>query len=122
MAKAADFDGKANETEVVTSESVKGKRKTSILGTKARLWLITINNPQNHGISLEQSGILERFKEDIKTGRVSYFTHSRRYLDLADFGTDYVLNPTSGDWEQRYLLPPHVEPKKENDHDESEQQ
>ena len=45
MAKAADFDGKANETEVVTSESVKGKRKTSILGTKARLWLITINNP-----------------------------------------------------------------------------
>lgn len=72
MAKAADFDGKANETEVVTSESVKGKRKTSILGTKARLWLITINNPQNHGISLEQSGILERFKEDIKTGRVTY--------------------------------------------------
>ena len=48
MAKAADFDGKANETEVVTSESVKGKRKTSILGMKARLWLITINNPQNH--------------------------------------------------------------------------
>ena len=72
MAKAADFDGKANETEVVTSESVKGKRKTSILDTKARLWLITINNPQNHGISLEQSGILERFKEDIKTGRVTY--------------------------------------------------
>ena len=67
MAKAADFDGKANETEVVTSESVKGKRKTSILGTKARLWLITINNPQNHGISLEQSGILERFKEDISS-------------------------------------------------------
>lgn len=61
-----------NETEVVTSESVKGKRKTSILGTKARLWLITINNPQNHGISLEQSEILERFKEDIKTGRVTY--------------------------------------------------
>lgn len=72
MAKAADFDGKANETEVVTSESVKGKRKTSILGTKARLWLITINNPQNHGISLEQAEILERFKEDIKTGRVTY--------------------------------------------------
>lgn len=72
MAKAADFDGKANETEVVTSESVKGKRKTSILGTKARLWLITINNPQNHGISLEQAEILERFKEDIASGAVTY--------------------------------------------------
>ena len=35
MAKAADFDGKANETEVVTSESVKGKRKTSILDESA---------------------------------------------------------------------------------------
>lgn len=70
-----------------------------------------------------------RFAEMCKCGKgynpnilISYFTHSRRYLDLADFGTDYVLNPTSGDWEQRYLLPPHVEPKKENDHDESEQQ
>lgn len=72
MAKAADFDGKANETEVVTSESVKEKRKTSILGTKARLWLITINNPQNHGISLEQAEILERFKEDIASGAVTY--------------------------------------------------
>lgn len=68
MAKAADFDGKANETEVVTSESVKGKRKTSILGTKARLWLITINNPQNHGISLEQSGILDDSKRTLKQG------------------------------------------------------
>ena len=43
MAKAADFDGKANETEVITPESVKGKRKTSILGKKARLWLINTN-------------------------------------------------------------------------------
>lgn len=72
MAKAADFDGKANETEVITPESVKGKRKTSILGKKARLWLITINNPQNHGISLEQAEILERFKEDIASGAVTY--------------------------------------------------
>ena len=29
MAKAADFDGKANETEVVTSESVKGNKKNN---------------------------------------------------------------------------------------------
>lgn len=130
MAKAADFDGKANETEVVTSESVKGKRKTSILGTKARLWLITINNPQNHGISLEQAEILERFKEDIASGAVTYvssvmersLTTDENGKHIDDVGTDYVLNPTSGDWEQRYLLPPHIEPKKENDHDESEQQ
>lgn len=52
----------------------------------------------------------------------SYLTNFRRYLDIDDVGTDYVLNPTSGDWEQRYLLSPHIEPKKENDHDESEQQ
>lgn len=192
MARARDFNGSANETVVVSPKDVKGKVKDSILGKKARLWLLTINNPQNHGISLEQQEILERLKEDIASGAVtyvssvmeqslttdengkhtphghiavyyppqthgghlqkifpmaalqncnasiddlcncgkgyvssaftSYLTNFRRYLDIDDVGTDYVLNPTSGDWEQRYLLPPHVEPKKENDHDESEQQ
>lgn len=34
MARAADFDGTANEIEVVSSESLKGKRKTSILGKR----------------------------------------------------------------------------------------
>ena len=58
----------------------------------------------------------------VSSAFTSYLTNFRRYLDIDDVGTDYVLNPTSGDWEQRYLLPPHVEPKKENDHDESEQQ
>ena len=146
MARARDFNGSANETVVVSPKDVKGKVKDSILGKKARLWLLTINNPQNHGISLEQQEILERLKEDIASGAVtyvssvmeqslttdengkhvssaftSYLTNFRRYLDIDDVGTDYVLNPTSGNWEQRYLLPPHVEPKKENDHDESEQ-
>ena len=60
--------------------------------------------------------------ERVSSAFTSYLTNFRRYLDIDDVGTDYVLNPTSGDWEQRYLLPPHVEPKKENDHDESEQQ
>ena len=31
MAKAADFDGTANEIEIVSSESLKGKRRTSIV-------------------------------------------------------------------------------------------
>ena len=52
----------------------------------------------------------------------SYLTHFRSYQDMDDVGTDYILNPTTGEWEQRYLLPPHVEPEKENNHDESEQQ
>ena len=54
MARARDFNGSANETVVVSPKDVKGKVKDSILGKKARLWLLTINNPQNHGISLEQ--------------------------------------------------------------------
>lgn len=72
MARAADFDGTANEIEVVSSESLKGKRKTSILGKKARLWLLTINNPQDHNISLVQDAILERLKDDIADKRVTY--------------------------------------------------
>lgn len=72
MARARDFNGSANETVVVSPKDVKGKVKDSILGKKARLWLLTINNPQNHGISLEQQEILERLKEDIASGAVTY--------------------------------------------------
>lgn len=72
MARARDFNGSANETIVVSPKDVKGKVKDSILGKKARLWLLTINNPQNHGISLEQQEILERLKEDIASGAVTY--------------------------------------------------
>lgn len=109
MAKAADFDGKANETEVVTSESVKGKRKTSILGTKARLWLITINNPQNHGISLEQAEILERFKEDIASGAVTYVSSVMERSLTTDENGKHAANITeyrekSGDYMQRIVF------------------
>ena len=72
MARARDFNGSANETVVVSPKDVKGKVKDSILGKKARLWLLTINNPQNHGISLEQQEILEQLKEDIASGAVTY--------------------------------------------------
>lgn len=119
MARARDFNGSANETVVVSPKDVKGKVKDSILGKKARLWLLTINNPQNHGISLEQQEILERLKEDIASGAVTYVSSVMEQSLTTD---ENGKHPTSGDWEQRYLLPPHVEPKKENDHDESEQQ
>lgn len=118
MARARDFNGSANETIVVSPKDVKGKVKDSILGKKARLWLLTINNPQNHGID----DLCNCGKGYVSSVFTSYLTNFRRYLDIDDVGTDYVLNPTSGDWEQRYLLSPHIEPKKENDHDESEQQ
>lgn len=54
----------------------------------------------------------------------SYITHFRCYLDIDDVGTDYIANPTSGEWEQLYLLPPHVDvdSEKENNDDESEQE
>lgn len=74
MARAADFDGSANETEVITSENLKGKKKFSILGQKGRVWLLTINNPQNHGISLDLNTVLAIFKDDIDAGRVTYIS------------------------------------------------
>lgn len=43
MARARDFNGSANETVVVSPKDVKGKVKDSILGKKARLWLLTIH-------------------------------------------------------------------------------
>ena len=58
MAKAADFNGDANETDVIPPEKCRGKGRPSILSEKAYLWLLTINNPQDHGISLDQKDIL----------------------------------------------------------------
>lgn len=52
----------------------------------------------------------------------SYITHFRCYLDIDDVGTDYIANPTSGEWEQLYLLPPHIDSGKENENDEPEQE
>ena len=72
MAKAADFDGTANETEVIPPEKCTGKGRPSILSEKAYLWLLTINNPQDHGISLDQQDILERLKDDIAAGKIVY--------------------------------------------------
>lgn len=72
MAKAADFDGTANETEVIPPEKCRGKGRPSILSEKAYLWLLTINNPQDHGISLDQQDILERLKDDIAAGKIVY--------------------------------------------------
>ena len=46
----------------------------------------------------------------------------RCYLDIDDVGTDYIANPTSGEWEQLYLLPPHIDSGKENENDEPEQE
>lgn len=72
MAKAADFDGSANETDVIPPEKCRGKGRPSILSEKAYLWLLTINNPQDHGISLDQKDILERLKDDIAAGKIVY--------------------------------------------------
>ena len=72
MAKAADFNGDANETDVIPPEKCRGKGRPSILSEKAYLWLLTINNPQDHGISLDQKDILERLKDDIAAGKIVY--------------------------------------------------
>ena len=72
MAKAADFNGDANETDVIPPEKCRGKGRPSILSEKAYLWLLTINNPQDLGISLDQQDILERLKDDIAAGKIVY--------------------------------------------------
>lgn len=74
MAKAKDFDGTANETDVVILDNIKakGKRKGSILGEKSRLWLLTVNNPQLHGFSSEQKDVLNIIKEEIAQKKITY--------------------------------------------------
>ena len=112
MARARDFNGSANETIVVSPKDVKGKVKDSILGKKARLWLLTINNPQNHGISLEQQEILERLKEDIASGAVATVYKGNIIKNLimdCQSYTKYRPNETTGgifvSWRRKEELP-----------------
>lgn len=72
MAKAADFSGKANESEIISPENVTGKKKNSILGQKGRVWLLTINNPEQHGLSCDRDSILLILKSDIEAGNLGY--------------------------------------------------
>ena len=69
--KSSRFDGDANETEVIPPEKCRGKADRPSYPQKAYLWLLTINNPQDHGISLDQQDILERLKDDIAAGKTS---------------------------------------------------
>lgn len=72
MAKAKDFDGSANETEVILANTFGGKKKQSILGVKARTWLLTINNPSVHGVDLAQKSILQCIEKEIGDERIAY--------------------------------------------------
>lgn len=72
MAKAKDFEGSGNETEVILDSTFSGKKKQSILGVKARTWLLTINNPSLHGVDLAQKSILQCIENEIGDERITY--------------------------------------------------
>ena len=46
----------------------------------------------------------------------TYLTHRRVYTSLDDPGADYIRNPTTGEWQRVYLLPPYVEKGDQNEH------
>lgn len=46
----------------------------------------------------------------------NYLTHRRVYTCLDDPGADYIRNPTTGEWQRVYLLPPHIEKGDQNEH------
>lgn len=74
MARAADFDGRANETEVVDRKSGRG---VNILAKKARVWLLTQNNPEKYGVDMSRDGITALLKKEIDAGRITYMTGIR---------------------------------------------
>lgn len=69
MAQAKDFEGEANESEVIDRESGHG---VHILGKKSRLWLITQNNPTTYGVDGRRDTILALLAQDIDAGRIRY--------------------------------------------------
>lgn len=70
MAKAVDFDGSDNEALETGNNAKQGS--VNILGQSSRLWLLTLNNPSDHGVSMAQADILNILQEEIQSKRVTY--------------------------------------------------
>lgn len=74
MARAKDFDGTANETEVVDRQTGNG---IGVLGKKSRVWLITQNNPEKYGVDMSRDGITALLQKEIEAGRITYMAGIR---------------------------------------------
>lgn len=70
--KSSRFQWRCKRNGRNSARKMQRKRQTVHLIRKAYLWLLTINNPQDHGISLDQQDILERLKDDIAAGKIVY--------------------------------------------------
>ena len=70
MAKAADFDGSENEAFETGNNTKQGP--VNILAQISRLWLLTLNNPSNHAVSMAQADILSILQEEIQSKRITY--------------------------------------------------
>lgn len=74
MAQAKDFDGVANETDVVDRKTGKG---INILSKKGRVWLLTQNNPEKYGVDMSRDGITALLQKEIEDGRITYMAGIR---------------------------------------------
>ncbi len=84
MAQAKDFDGVANETDVVDRKTGKG---INILSKKGRVWLLTQNNPEKYGVDMSRDGITALLQKEIEDGRITYMAGIREQsLTVNEYG------------------------------------
>ena len=68
MAEAQPFDG----TEMTVDVDRASYKGVNILGQKSRAWLLTINNPEKHGVAMDQDSITKAFKDLLDNGRITF--------------------------------------------------
>ena len=112
MARAKDFDGAANETEAVDRQTGKG---IGVLGKKARVWLVTQNNPEKYGVDMSRDGITALLQKVLDAGRITFAAGIREQSLTVDehgqhtpHGHVVTYWPNEATGRQIYQLFPHA--------------
>lgn len=81
MPRAVDYDGDESCSTTVDRASGKG---VSVLGIKARNWLITQNNADKYGVDMSRDAILQLLAPLIGKDRIAAIAHIREQSLLTD--------------------------------------
>lgn len=90
MPRAIDYDG--DESCSTTIDRVNGKGM-SVLGVKARNWLVTQNNAEKYGVDMSRDAILQLLNPLISAGRISAMAHAKEQsLDVNSIDGNHTLH------------------------------
>lgn len=89
MPRAVDYNGDESRSTTVDRASGKG---VSVLGIKARNWLITQNNADKYGVDMSRDAILQLLAPLIGKDRIAAIVHIREQSLITDDSNRHTLH------------------------------